>query len=147
MTRLEQDRAAALEASRVSQAEAKRENAKTSHTPGPWTVLPEEADKDYLRIRGTRLGGRYKVANVHMQRLLESHYVLRDRENAESWANARLIAAAPDLLEALQSVWLWAENQSDAQSKGGHETFDLMMLREQRDIARAAIARATGEQP
>ena len=59
-------------------------------------------------------------------------------------ANARLIAAAPDLLEALESVWLWMENQADGQSKGGHATFDLMMLREQRDIARAAIAKATG---
>lgn len=58
-------------------------------------------------------------------------------------ADARLIAAAPDLLEALQSVWLWMENQADAQSKGGHATFDLMALREQRDIASAAIAKAT----
>lgn len=63
-------------------------------TPGPWTVLPEESDKDYLRIRGTCLGGRYKIANVHMPRHWESHDVLRDRENAESQANARLIADA-----------------------------------------------------
>lgn len=60
---------------------------------------------------------------------------------------ALLIAAAPDLLEALESAWLWMENQADGQSKGGHATFDLMMLREQRDLARAAIAKATGEQP
>jgi hypothetical protein len=65
---------------------------------------------------------------------------------AEAKANARLIAAAPDLLEALESAWLWMENQADGQSKGGHATFDLLMLREQRDIARAAIAKATGEQ-
>jgi hypothetical protein len=63
-------------------------------TPGPWTVLPEESDKDYLRIRGTCLGGRYKIANVHMPRHWESHDVFRDRENAESQANARLIADA-----------------------------------------------------
>ena len=59
-------------------------------------------------------------------------------------ANAALIAAAPMMLEALESVWLWMENQADGQSKGGHATFDLMMLREQRDIVRAAIAKATG---
>lgn len=51
-----------------------------------------------------------------------------------------------ELLNALESVWLWMENQSDGQSKGGHATFDLMMLREQRDIARAAIAKATGDE-
>ena len=127
MTRLEQDRAAALEASRVSQAEAKRENA--AHTAGPWgTYVNKWPDEVVIRSMFPDGSERAQVAITNA-------------------SNARLIAAAPDLLEALQSVWLWAENQSDAQSKGGHETFDLLMLREQRDIARAAIARATGEQP
>ena len=49
-----------------------------------------------------------------------------------------------ELLEALRSVWLWMENQADGQSKGGHATFDLMLLREQREIASAAIAKAIG---
>ena len=75
-------------------------NAQAGHTPGPWTLLPEEADKDYLRIRGTRLGGRYKVANVHHIRYEGVHAVVRERDDAESMANARLIAAAPELLEA-----------------------------------------------
>lgn len=109
----------------------------SKHTPGPWTVLPEEADKDYLRIRGTRLGGRYKVANVHMPRLWESHYVLRDRANAESGSNARLIAAAPDLLEALKACA--AVCAGETMSKSG--------LIHALEKARAALARATGEQP
>ena len=54
----------------------------------------------------------------------------------------RLHAENEALREALESVWLWMENQADGQSKGGHATFDLLMLREQRDIARAALARA-----
>lgn len=49
-----------------------------------------------------------------------------------------------ELLAALKSAWLWMENQSDAQSKGGHATFDLMMLRYERDMARAAIAKVEG---
>jgi hypothetical protein len=70
------------------------------HTPGPWAALPEEADKPYLRIRGTRLGGRYKIANV-----IEPCYEgARQIEAEESRANARLIAAAPDLLEALRKI-------------------------------------------
>ena len=56
------DQRAAQKASTEAQARVKRENA--AHTPGPWQLLPEEAGKDYLRIRGTQLGGRYKVANV-----------------------------------------------------------------------------------
>jgi hypothetical protein len=54
-------------------------------------------------------------------------------------------AASPDvgaLVEALESVCTWMESQSEAQSKGSHATFDLMMLREQRDIASAALSSA-----
>jgi hypothetical protein len=49
-----------------------------------------------------------------------------------------------ELLAAVKSFYLWAENQADGQSKGGHATFDLLMLREQRDIAAAAIVKAEG---
>ena len=70
------------------------------HTPGPWAVLPEEADKAYIRIRGTRLGGKYKVANVP----LPSHDTAPDWDVEESRSNARLIAAAPELLEALREA-------------------------------------------
>lgn len=91
------------------------------HTPGPWHVA------NGVQIRSER----HQIAKVWMMR------------NGEGNANAKLIAAAPDLLEALRSVWLWMEDQADGQSKGGHATFDLMLLREQRDIARAAIAKAT----
>lgn len=56
-----------------------------------------------------------------------------------------VIAAQRDeLLEALQSVHQWMDKQADAQSKGGHATFDLWALREQRDISSAAITKATG---
>ncbi len=70
------------------------------------------------------------------------------REHHKSWhqllihPDANLIAAAPELLEALKSICIWMEGQARAQSKGAHPTFDLMMLREQREIASAAIAKA-----
>lgn len=70
----------------------------SGHTPGPWRVLPEEVDKDYLRIRGTNLGLRYKIANV----VTPSYPGVHEREAAETRANARLIALAPKMLEALQ---------------------------------------------
>ncbi len=71
-----------------------------THTAGQWIVLPAEASKPYLRIRGTVLGGRYKIANV----LAVSYDGAHQREEDETVANARLIAAAPDLLVALKTI-------------------------------------------
>lgn len=64
------------------------------HTKVPWKLLPSEEGVPYLRIRGTQLGDRYKIANVI---LLD--YIQRDV--IESQANAKLICAAPELLQAL----------------------------------------------
>jgi hypothetical protein len=72
----------------------------SKHTKGPWQILPEEADKDYIRIRGTVCGGRYKVANVPTPTYAGVH----PRELAETCANAALIAAAPELLAALENI-------------------------------------------
>ena len=69
-------------------------------TKGPWQVLPEEADKDYIRIRGTVWGGRYKVANVPTP----VYEGVPQRELEETRANAALIAAAPELLAALEGL-------------------------------------------
>ena len=68
------------------------------HTRGPWAALPEEHDKPYLRVRGTRLGERYKVANV----LGAGYEGALPCEAYETRANAALITAAPELLAALQ---------------------------------------------
>jgi hypothetical protein len=107
----------------------------SKHTKGPWTLLPAESDKDYLRIRGTQLGGRYKVANVHQWRYEGMPDSIRQHDDAESMANARLIAAAPEMLEALKSA-LWRMQQYDYQAMEGTIA-----------KARAAIAKATGETP
>ena len=81
----------------------------------------------------------------------ESKYQERVKaEKAKADATSEMKRRAncfPDLLDALQSVYQWMDDQSDAQSKGGHATFDLTMLLEQRDRARAAIARATNKEP
>lgn len=77
-----------------------QEQQSAQHTPGPWRVLPEECDKPYIRVRGSALGSRYKVANV----LTPIYDGVHEREAAETRANARLIAAAPDLLAALQTA-------------------------------------------
>ncbi len=105
----------------------------SKHTPGPWQVLPEEMGKNYLRVRGTVLGLRYKIADVR-----NPDYEDVTRADAElTHANARLIASAPELLEAL--IRLEAELVED---KYG-ECYEPSPF-ENLALARAAIAKATG---
>lgn len=72
-------------------------------------------------------------------------------------ANARLIAASPDLLEALQNLIEAAESMKgtytfvqgktpEHEDQYGHEKWAEEFLQETTDAARAAIAKATGEQ-
>lgn len=89
---------------------------------GPWQILPEEVNRDYIRIRGTRLGGKYKIANVcGMKEAL-------DLDAIETRANANLIAAAPDMYHALIDMI------RDADSMGWNV-----------ENAKAAIAKAEGK--
>lgn len=103
------------------------------HTPGPWVVLPEESGRGYIRVRGGRLGARYKIANVCAP--IYDGSELAQREDSESRANARLIAAAPDLLSALQVV---VEQWTAQFERRGHLAPPWCKQ------ARTAIAKATG---
>lgn len=90
----------------------------TSHAPGQWAVKNLSVYTDY----GT--GPRHKVADTRQP--------LFTRECQE--ANARLIAAAPDLLAALQAIM------------GDPDAVDHI-LHLDAVAADAAIAKATGGQP
>lgn len=74
--------------------------SKEKHTAGPWKILPEEAGRNYIRVRGTRLGETYKIANV----VTPNWEGFPDAELEEARANARLIAAAPMLLAELKHL-------------------------------------------
>lgn len=57
------------------------------------------------------------------------------------WQAARRVQVVPyELRNAAQRAHDWMERQAKAQGKGGHATFDLMMLREERDALAAALA-------
>ena len=99
------------------------------HTPGPWT---HEGQGDITGIEDNGFGrGPVDVCSVYLRTVEGRHE-----------ANACLIAAAPDLLEAaqlaLQIAESWIHDQLD-----GTSSIDGALLH--LDPVRAAIARARGE--
>ena len=125
MNRLERDRAAALEASKASQANAKRENAK--HTPGPWEAAIQPGCHAVI---ASLSGGPKAVAII-------GNNTPDDGNEPMRFANARLIAGAPDLLAALQRIVAVL----DKQVASPHLAERASPLAQ----AKAAIAKATGE--
>ena len=125
MSRLERYRAAALEASKASQAKAKRENAK--HTPGPWEAVIQPGCHAVI---ASLSGGPKAVAII-------GNNTPDDGNEPMRFANARLIAGAPDLLAALQRIVAVL----DKQVASPHLAERASPLAQ----AKAAIAKATGE--
>lgn len=67
--------------------------AKINHTPGPWHVSPDAAEESYFQdVNILRHSGLAIAVAVHNG----------DIDPSEVKANAYLIAAAPNLLEALK---------------------------------------------
>jgi len=104
----------------------------SAYTPGPWEIQDEHFAKDldpttYCCYIGPK--GRVSFANLQAY--------AKDPEwgmsNEETKANARLIAAAPELLEALAAC------EAALTAEGGWTSTIK--------LARAAIAKAKGETP
>ena len=107
----------------------------TKFTPGPWHVKPNS-------IGGPAVGPEEAV--VADIRTYGGPHV-GGQQHPQTAANARLIAAAPDLLEALQEMVAGdAEAIEDAKRLGVPFPDEMLAAYHK---ARAAIARATGEQP
>lgn len=109
--------------------------SKMAHTPGPWEVVNNPPNEDGSTATSIYGSDQY-VADVYC-----GYAGSRNMPNAEAAANARLIAAAPDLLVALEQL------VSDYE-RGIHVEFGgspwLKEKLEELDYARAAIAKATG---
>ncbi len=90
------------------------------HTPGPWTVY--ETPRSFV----------IETVNVH-----RSELATVDKQSAtDASLNARLIASAPCLLEALEAVLM---------AGVFHETSDDKRASEAIRLANAALAKARGE--
>jgi hypothetical protein len=109
---------------------------RAKHTPGPWEFDGNCVWAD--AIQGY-------VADPQTEDILSGEYVPLS-EAQEQWeANARLIAAAPELLEALREalreiIAINNEDQGTFRKRGGTRR-GLSIIA----TARAAIAKATGE--
>lgn len=99
--------------------------------PGPWTTKIQGEPNQYFTMRGD---GRWLAAIQFNGEMTV----------AEQDATARLIDAAPDLLAALQnfSAYVHAEQSST----DGAVTYSTTTINHFAFMARAAIAKATGEQ-
>lgn len=96
------------------------------HTPGPWRPLPaEQGEHPFSHVVYAE---NYGVVGYWKGR--KDHHINADWCLTE--ADARLIAAAPDLLDALQRMVDWAGDMPHTS-----ERLDVI-------VARVAIAKATG---
>lgn len=105
------------------------------HTPGPWITNEADHDAPYQDIK-IKAGKHHTVCTVWIDDAPVHDF------NALQEANARLIAAAPDLLEAAKQVLAWYE------AEDGHSKVDFYerveMCRKSEAAIRAAIAKAEG---
>ena len=110
-----------------------------SFTPGPWHNFGRQPS--VAGLPHSAVGAKTLLARVYSEAY---------GDDAQETANARLIAAAPDLLEALQ----WYEAKAVQMGRAAIHQDSKLMLALMKEIAveygaqaRAAIAKATGEQP
>jgi hypothetical protein len=104
------------------------------HTPGPWranerTICPRSRKWVQTDVRG---GG--EVVAICSR----TRHTVSDDDVAEVMANARLIAAAPDLLAACEAAM---EFLPKGEYPGGSGQTEAVRVR---DLVRAAIAKAKG---
>ena len=116
--------------------------AERAHTPGQWDSAHRRDDDGQYRTQVFPSNDPDNtIATVHWHSVPTARGLTTDRE-----ANARLIAAAPDLLEALAPFAEQAQHHaSDAPEWRDSDTVSAVISIGDLRRAHAAIARATGE--
>lgn len=102
-------------------------NENTKHTPGPW----ELSEGNTSLWAKSPWNARVRIAEIKRHSPMNG---------IDSDANARLIAASPELLEALEKTVTWLKHLADREETVKEGGPVLETIRE----AREAIAKATG---
>lgn len=105
------------------------------HTPGPWHVVPKTPGNIETH-HGMPIGTTFPV-NTHYEAYLFG-------EDVEQKANARLMAAAPEMLEALL---LWRDYAHTADSEDADDIALLTTYGCFADAAWAIIAKVEANEP
>ena len=110
---------------------------KSAHTPGPWVVGTDTNGCEVCTVycvptQPTEDGKGQEYVYVHYPRIVGGDFYFPTRE--ENLANAHLIAAAPELLAALEALERHDFDDRD----------DFVIYNEVCRRARAAIAKAHG---
>jgi len=105
-------------------------------TKGPWEIKHSES-KNAFNIVGTIPGGKYKIARLPYESEERYSKMINDIFKNESEANANLISASPELLEALQGMILVWDNLS--------ATFPLLIDEKAYIQAKEVVSKALGE--
>lgn len=115
----------------------------TQHTPGPWTsIVPPSSCYTHRFIQAERGGDANNQPDITIAEVGGRYSSEDERVSVhEHVANAKLIAAAPELLQALRAMLRWTGALPPSESR------DLPDFTEADAtcIARAAIAKATAQ--
>ena len=106
----------------------------SKHTPGPW-IIESSSSERWSQIIRPKVDGRWPYDNVAY---IQEMYDEQCTKKGAHIANAKLIAAAPDLLEALQAYLEAFENH------GITNTTNLDSTGHIAELAYAAIDKAIG---
>lgn len=106
---------------------------KIKHTPGPWTLQTRSSYKYGVFVKAedqiiAGVGGMEFTPNTNL-------------------ANARLIAAAPDLLAALEEAHTLLCYCAEEEPMGPDQPWDLERVERAIQMARSALAGAAGQLP
>lgn len=106
----------------------------TKHTPGPWAVATDDHERSLIATVGS-CGAR------SFGRRFDHPYEVNYELHTSDEADAALCAAAPELLEALESAVSELGNYTN--SELGEPTSAVYVIEE----CRAVLAKARGETP
>lgn len=117
----------------------------SKHTPGPWEVVGQHV---FTMLGATNANGStasdrdgWNIATINPWSCTNQDEEEEDMPASEVIANAVLIAAAPELLDALEKIKIRLEVYLDDERDMAESSMQLCL-----DYAQQAIAKARGEQ-